>query len=61
MDRIYAKAQREQTNAILQGILDKLDALPSDTLDWKGAVQKILDESIQRSDDKTSTKTGWDL
>lgn len=61
MDRIYAKAQREQTNAILQEILDKLDALPSDTSDWKGAVQKILDESIQRGNDKTFAKAGWDF
>lgn len=47
MGDIYQKAQKEQTKGFYQEILDKLESLPADTLDWRDAVKSIVDDIIQ--------------
>ena len=67
MGTIYQKAQQEQAKEVCQEILDKLKGLSADTPDWKGALESILDDLMQSSEQppvkaQTAVKKGaWDF
>jgi RimJ/RimL family protein N-acetyltransferase len=67
MGNIYQKAQQEQAEGVRQEILDKLNALPADTPDWRDAAMNILDGIIQSGeqaaikDQPLINKETWDF
>jgi RimJ/RimL family protein N-acetyltransferase len=61
------KAQQEQAKAVCQELLDKIDALPADTPNWRDAAMKLLDDILQSEEQPASKchplikKDAWDF